>query len=438
MKRILELSKRFLAHELVSGSMYIFVGYLIASFMNFALNLFLARRLIASDYGIYASMLSLFTLASIPTQSLTAIIVRFATGFFAKNQFSYASNFYFKTYKFVFILSIVLVSLFLFFAGSIKNFLNITDSLYIILVGLAVGASYLAIVNLAFLQGYLKFSFISLSYVIGGAVRLFAGVFLVIMGFKVFGALWAILIAILIPFLIQFFPLRILIKTKSKEENVVTNKEIFVYAFPTFVAIVSLMSFTLTDVILAKHFFSPNIAGLYGGLSLIGKVIFYFTGPISSVMFPLLIKRHNLDQNINNLLYVSVFLVAFPSALITFAYFLDPNLIVRLFLGGGDYLKIAPYLGFFGIFLIIFSVLNVFTNFFLSLRKTQISVFIFVTAILQVILINYFHANFFEIILSSISSSGILLIILVIYFIKEYGRKEKFITPVPAVGVPSA
>lgn len=432
-EKIFHLGKRFVQHELVSGSMYVFAGFLLASFLGFLVNLFLARNLTPSDYGIYASLLSLFTLASIPTQSVIPVVVRFATDFFAKEENDKAANFYFKVFRFVFALSLLIFLIFFLFSAPIESFLHLDNFWYVIITGLSVSASYLAIINMAFLQSLLKFSFVGLSYILNGLVRIIVAFILVYLGFRVFGALVAILLATLTPFFLQFIPLRFLFKPNREREIKISSSEILKYALPTSIATLSFMSLTSADVILVKHFFNSTNAGLYGGLSLIGKVIFYFTGPISSVMFPLLIKRHNLGQNFNSLFYLALLLVTVPSIGITLVYFIFPQFTISLFLGGGNYLKTANLLGLFGIFLTLFSIINVFINFFLSLKKTNIFLLILSAAILQIILINFFHKTFLQIILSSIVVSCVLLILLLIYFVKEYGRfgkvKESILMP---------
>lgn len=423
--RIFHLGKRFIHHELVSGSVYVFSGFLFAGFLSFILNLYLARNLTASDYGVYASLLSLFTLASIPTQSVIPIVVRFATDLFAKGENDKAANFYFKIFKFIFILSLFIFFVFLLFSSTIKNFLHLDNFWYVVLTGLSVSASYLAIINMAFLQSLLKFSFIALSYILNGLVRIVVAFILVFLGFRVFGALFAILLATLIPFALQFIPLKFLFKHGKKTEAKISSIEILNYAIPTSITTLSLMSLTSTDVILVKHFFSSEAAGLYGGLSLIGKVIFYFTGPIPSVMFPLLIKRHSLGQNFHNLFYLALILVAVPSVGITLVYLAFPQFTINLFLGGGNYLKMANLLGLFGIFLTLFSIINVFVNFFLSLKKTNIFLFVLSAAVLQIILISFFHDTFLQIISSSLVASLALLVSLLIYFAKEYKSFSK-------------
>lgn len=428
-EKIITMSKRILKHELISGSIYVFFGYIVASFLNFALNLYVARRFTASDYGIYASLLSLYTLAGLPSQSLIAIIVRFVADYSAKGKTNMVASLFIKIYKFVFLITAGIFSVFLIFAVLIQNFLKIDNSSYIILVGGIVSLFYLAIVNIAFLQGLLRFGLLSLSYILGGFIRLISAIVLIGLGLKVYGVFIAILIAVLIPFVLQFIPLRFLIGKKTSDSNISTG-DILGYAFPTTIAMLSLMSLTSTDVVLVKHFFSPTEAGLYGGLSLVSKVIFYFTGPLASVMFPLLIRRHNLGQNFNNLFYLTLLLVMVPSFGIALFYILFPALSIKLFLGGGEYLKVASYLPLFGMYLVVFSLLNVCVNFFLSLKRTGISIFVAGAAIMQILLISFFHKDFFQVIAISTGLSIVLLLILILIFIKDFenlGKIKKLI-----------
>jgi len=208
-------------------------------------------------------------------------------------------------------------------------------------------------------------------------------------------------------------------RLKDNKEKI-PLKEIGLYALPTIVTIFSLVSFTSMDVILVKHFFSPDKAALYSGLSLIGKVIFYFTGMIPMVMFPLIVKRKALGKKFSSLFYLSLLLVILPSFSITAFYFLFPKFVISLFLGRSSYLALVPYLGLFGIYLTVFSLINVCVNFFLSLNKTKIAPLILLAAVLQIILISLFHANFFQVIGASLTVCTVLFVMLLGYYVHQF------------------
>lgn len=416
----MNIVNKLLRHELINGSFYIFIGSIFSNILAFIFNLFLVRNLAASDYGIYASLLSIIALFGIPAQAFTPVIVRFATSYFSKQEVNKARFFYFKSFKYIFIVSLCIFWLIVIFSHFLLNFFHLNNVYYIILMAGIIAFSYLSLVNNAFLQSLLKFGFMSFIGGFGSLLKLIVGVILVFMGFRVFGGLFAVMFMSIASILLGFIPLRFLFKKTDKTKVVISKREIFAYAIPTTIAVLGLTSFISMDVILVRHFFNSEQAGLYAGLSLVGRVIFYFTGPIPMVMFPLIIKRHALGKNFNNLFYLAILLVLLPSFSIMVFYFFFPGFVVNLFLGGKNYLQIVPYIGLIGFFITIFNILNVCVNFFLSLKKTNIAWVVAVGAIMQIILISLFHQSFYQIIGISIFTTLLVLIAVVGYFIKNY------------------
>lgn len=424
--KALNFGKNFLKHELVSGSFYIFIGSISANILAFFLNLFLARTLSYADYAIFTSLLSVITLASIPAGSMSTIIVRFAADCFSKRQNNRLKTLYLLFFKFILGVSLFIVIAFLILAVPIRDFLHLGNVWYVIVAGLSISAAYLNMLNNSFLQGMLKFGFISFITAFGGLIKLIFGVLLVFLGYRAYGGLWAIFFMTFGMYIVAFFPLAGIFKEKSSDKKIsLDKKEIFSYAVPTFIAILFLTSFTTTDVILVKHFFNPYLAGYYAGLSLIGKVIFYITFPIPMVMFPLLVKRRSTGGSFVNLFYLALIFVIFPSLTITVFYFLFPDFVINFFLGGRKYLYVSGYLGIFGLYLTIFSIVNVCVNFFLSLNKMQIVPMVVAAAVLQAVLIAIFHETFSQVIGVSILASFLLLAALLIYYVVEFGRLEK-------------
>ena len=429
--------KKLLQHELISGTFYIFIGSITGNFLAFLLNLFLARSLSYADYAIFASLLSVITLAAIPAGSINTVIVKFATDFFVKQQSNMLKSLYLLFFKFVLGLSVFIIFLFFILATPFKNYLHIDNIWYVIVSGFVISSFYLNTLNTAFLQSLLKFKFMAFINIFGSLLKLIVGVILVILGYRVFGGLGALFSMTLGMYLAAYFPLAKIIKEKSSDKKISLNtKQMFSYAVPTFVTVLFLTSFTSTDVILVKHFFNPHIAGFYAGLSLIGKVIFYFTAPIPAVMFPLLVKRHATGKNFVNLFYLALILVILPSVALTSFYFVFPNFVINLFLGGREYLYVARYLGIFGLYLTVFSLVNVCVSFFLSLNKTNISILVVLAAISQIILIYIFHSDFYQVIGVSLLISSLLFIVLLFIFFKNYGNFGKLKEAIAILNTP--
>lgn len=412
--------KRIIAHELVSGSFYLFLGSIFANILAFLLNLFLARNLSYVDYGIFASLLSVITLAYIPAGSINTIIVKFATKYYSQNEMDKVSSFYFLSAKFILFLAFALFLFFLILSAPLSAFLRLNNIWYGVVVSLVISVYYLNSLNVAFLQSLLKFPFISFLNTFGGVIKLIVGILFVFAGFKAFSGLWSIFFMTLGSFFVAFIPLRRILSQRNIKKISIPTKEIMRYSIPAFFTVLFLTSFTSMDVILVKHFFDSHQAGFYAGLSLMGKVIFYFTFPIPMVMFPLLIKRHTLGQAYKKLFYLALILVFIPAILITGFYYLFPQTTINLFLGGRDYLMLSKYLGIFGLYVTIFSLVNVCVNFFLSFNETKIVYFVIIAAIFQIVLIYLFHADFYQVIYVSITVATILLATLLTYYFKKF------------------
>jgi len=433
--RFFETGKKLIGHELISGSFYLFIGGTIANFLAFLYNVFLARTLAPVDYGAYISLLSIITLLAVPVQSLNPIVVRFATEYFVKGERGKEAKLYFKMTQATILIALLIFLGFVVLSGQISEFLHINNIWYVVVVGGIIAFSYLGFVNNAFIQGFLKFNFLAFINVISSSIKLLAGIVLVLIGIRVFGALGGIFMMAFASFIIGFFPIRQVFSHIKNNKEEIPLKAIVLYALPTVLIVFSLISFTSTDVILIKHFFNPQNAAVYGGLSLLGKVIFYFTSMIPAVMFPLIIKRYNSGKNFNSLFYLGLFLVLIPSVFITGFYFVFPKFVIDLFFSGKTaYMVIVNYAGFFGIFLTLFSLINVCVNFFLSLNKTKIAPLVVGASALQIILICLFHGNFYQVIADSIIASLTLFVTLVIYYLFLFASPKKIKDLIPQLG----
>src|SRR5476649_2440307 len=99
----MNLFHKLIKHELISGTFYIFIGSMFANFLAFVLNLYFARSLSYADYAIFASLLSVITLAAIPANSINTIVVKFATVYSIKKENSELKTLYLLFFKLIFI-----------------------------------------------------------------------------------------------------------------------------------------------------------------------------------------------------------------------------------------------------------------------------------------------------------------------------------------------
>lgn len=401
------LSSNVLKHPLFSGSFIIFGGSMFVNVINYVYHLVMGRMLGPVGYGILASIFSLLYIVSIIPLSTSISIVKFIST--TKNK-SELSEVYFGIKTFAFKLSLVLLILFTFISVPLANFLHITDIFSIAIVGLVMFFSIITLVNQATLQGLLKFNGFIIPNLVLAIVKLILGVILVLLGFSVAGAVGGILTGSILSYLIS---LSFVSKYVKKSKNTTFKIERFIkYSIPVLFQAFAFTSIFSLDLLLAKHFLSPLEAGIYASLSTLGKVIYFATSPIASVMFPIISKRHAESTSYKKILFLSLITTFVISLSVVLIYYLFPEIAIKgLF--GSDYLAGADNLVWMGVFMIFYSIAYLLVNYFLSIGKTFIVILPIIASIVQGVLIFvYFHSSATQIIQVSIYVTFTLMLVL--------------------------
>lgn len=410
-------------NPLISGSGVIFLGSLFANPLNFLFNLFMTRNLTVADYGTLASLVSLITLTTIPAGALLPTIIKFAASYFAKNELDMVRGLFFKVSKLTIPLGLVVLVIFIIFNQQISQFFHIRDSMLILLAGVIVAISFISVPNQPILQAKLAFRFMTFIGASGTLLKLFSGVVLVYLGFSIWGAVWAVFFSFIVPYFLSFIKLTFLFKNGIHTPHI-SIKKLISYGMPSTIALFALTSFVSTDIILVKHFFSNTDAGLYAGVSLIGRIVFFLTAPIGTVMFPLIVQKHTRKEYYHNYFRLAMLLVIIPSCFIIVLYYFIPEFILTVSTKK-EFVSISSMLWLFGVFSAIYAVLTIITSFFLSIEKTKIFIPIAICAILQALLLWFFHKTFLQIITISIIITSLLLFGLLLYYWKLYGKNTK-------------
>ena len=176
------------------------------------------------------------------------------------------------------------------------------------------------------------------------------------------------------------------------------------------------------DFFMVKHFFTSEESGIYASLSLIGRVVYYATWIIVTLLFPKVIHKVKNGQAHRPLFYKSIMITVLISGFITLSCFiLAPWIIHTLF--GDAFMAAAPYLGPYALATSLFALSNVFAYYYMSLNKYAPVYFALVFGIIQLVLLYRFGSTFSKLILIQTIGLTNLLALLVFYHIKqESGR----------------
>ncbi len=415
-------AKNIIKHPLIYGSTIVVLGGLIANFFNFLFNLYMSRSLSISDYGILASVMSLIGFPALFISAIIPVVVRFAGDYFALNNFPLLRGLYVKIKKLLFYIAIVFFVCFLYFIPSISGFFHIENKIILILADLIIFFTIIGVINMAFLQAKLAFTFQVLVGLVNALLKFSVGILLVNLGYSISGAVFAMVIAGVSSYFFSFIPLKFIFDRKIILPTI-KIKELISYGIPSSLTLFGLTSFISVDIMLVKHFFDPHQAGLYAGLSLISRAIFYLSAPIGTVMFPLIVQKHSKSENFTNTFKISLLLVFVPSLLLTIFYSFFPKFSILFFLKNQEYLAINSLLVPFAIYISLYSLLSIISNFYLSIKKTKVFLPIILGAILQVTLIYFYHHTFLQIISISLAITFLLVTGLLLYY--PYATKNQ-------------
>lgn len=407
-----------LKHPLISGSTILIMGSLLANVINYLSNLVVARLLIPSDYGIFASLLSIFNIFAVFSTTISTVFTKFTAVFIGQKNEQLISALIKKGTIWVGALSFFVSGIIIIFSFQIAHFLNIKDTILVVITSLALLISLLSSVPSGVLQGLMKFVNFTLVNVFSSTFKLILIIAFLLAGFRVFGAMGAFLVATIVGYIASFVPIR---KYLWRNKNLTLKihnlyHKLSAYAFPVFLSSIGMTAMITMDIVLVKHFFSAEIAGRYSALSLMGRSIFYAVQPITFALFPLIVQKKERKEKLLGTVLLSFVLMGIPALILSLIYFNYPMLILKIFFPSEEYLSLIPYLGPFSIFILFYILSFLLNSFYISIGKIKVFSLTIGASIIEIISIVFFHRDLNQIITGLIVSSFLLLLSLLLYY----------------------
>lgn len=382
---------------------------MVVNIINYGYHLVMGRVLGPVNYGVLASIFSILYLISVVPSSASVSIVKFISS--AKGD-GEVYSIYNSLARFVFILAGIVSLVFMIFSPVMAKFLHIDNFLIVTMVSFVLFLSLITLVNQATSQGLLKFSGLVIPNLISAVVKLGLGIALVILGWSVFGAIFAVVVGAAISYLYsRWFIKKVLTSKNNKSFDL---KPFFKYSIPVLVQAFAFTSLFTTDLILVKHFLPAFEAGIYAALSTLGKIIFFAVTPIVGTMFPIVAGRRSRGESYEKVFLLSFAMTLVISILVVIFYWLFPNVAIGV-LYGKAYLSAKSDLVWMGIFILFYTLSNILVNFSLSLGRTKIIWLPLLTAILQILVLWYWHGSMLQVIQVSLVLTVILFFACAIY-----------------------
>ena len=377
-----------LKDKFVRASTLLFVASMVTNIFNYVFQLTMGRLLSTEDFGLMNSLFSLLLITSLPFMTIMTVLAKYVSTFTVEGNLGKIKGLFLKAYKNIFSMGLVLLFVFICLSFLIKQFLKMDSVTPIVLLGIAVFTSLVLPINGAFLQGLQNFRPLSLISGSLGPAKFVFSLILVLLGLRVNGVLWGLILTNMAIFLMSYIPLRSIID--SATVSVERIDDLYSYAFPVFLAYLCFGILTQVDLILVRHYFLPSEVGLYASAAVLGRAVMYLPASLILALFPMVAEAHARDQNPKHLLVKALAYTMLLAGTGTLLYILLPDLIIGI-LFSRKYAGAAPILGLYGLAMLPMGLLLILINYNLARFKVRFVKYLFLIAFLQIILIVIFH-----------------------------------------------
>ena len=408
-QRLDRLVRSHISHRTLQQGFVLLVASTIGNVLQYIFHAYVSRVLGPAEYGVFTALLALYVIVSVPTGIAQTVVAQYVARLRALNESSQVSGLLISSLKYLSLAGVVVFGLVVAASTLIASFLNVPSELPVIAMAsiflVAGGSTAVA----GALQGLQRFYALAANGFLGPLIRLIGGVVLIVFGWGAVGALGASTISAVLVVVLGLFFLRDVLRGNG----VPPNLGLSAVSWYTGVVLLGTLAFTILtniDLIVVKHFFSPEEAGYYSAASVLGKIILFFPGTVSTVMFPKTAQRFALGQDASDIVRKSVLVTVGLCGLAAAMLDLFPSLAVHL-LFGNQYDGSISLVSLYGVTMGLYALVQLLMTFYISQEEAR---FIWllggVSTILAIVLALY-HVTLVQVILSlAAGATGILVI----------------------------
>jgi O-antigen/teichoic acid export membrane protein len=406
--------------RIVSGSVVLLSGSGLTTVINLAYNLVIARYLGPKSFGHATVVYTLLTLLSAVTLSYQIVCSKIVAKQESEEGKAAAYRMFHRS-AWACGIGVALV-LFL-FRGGISTYLNLPDATLVAL--LAIGAAFYVPLGCrrGYIQGTYGFRGLATNLVVEGAFRFGGSYLLVLMGQGVRGVIAANAVAVAVAYLV--IPPKLAPATLSPISiwTAVLEMAQALFFFSGQVLINN------CDIVLVKHLFTAEEAGLYAAVAMVGRVIFSFSSAVVNTTFPLVAGTRKEERRNLQVLATSLCLVLTIGSVLALALYVTPPWVWSSLFGSGFQIagkyNLSYLQALYAFKTVVYSLCVVIITYEMSDKIANAS---WIQLLFSGVLIEgifHFHSSLREVILVQIGVILGLLVFVAIPFVVEAARDAK-------------
>lgn len=395
-------TKRTLHAGVLTGSM------LTAFFIAFIYNAFLGRVLSFSDFGVITFIGSLWLIIGVFCNALGLTINRMVVHATKVGGESRGIALFQHIRKKALQVALICFALTVALSMQISNAFSLHSPTTVILIATLFLTGILAASNRGYLQSKFQFSKVGITLVAESAIKFFLA-FLFVLFFP-----WEyVYLSIPISAFITYILSEYLLPREISSQQKYSSKFPLHFYIASVLTVLSTMLLLTSDVILAKLFLTPIVAGQYSFLSLIGKMIYFFGSILCIIMVPYISEKIAHGGNDIPIFYKFLLGNGFLILLVYFSVGIFGSITLPLLLGG-KVQQVSQYLLSYSTAIALITLSNIFVVYNLLHHRY---IFPFIALLISILIITtmlFFHANI-AVMVRILFSYSILLIATIVF-----------------------
>ena len=363
-----QVQAKKLREKLLGGSLTLLAGSGLVGVTNLVYNVVTARLLGPTGFAHATAVYTLLMLASAITLSFQVVCAKYVASHETQDE---KAAIFADLHLRAWVCGIALGLVLFVFKSVLMAYLNLPDHVLISLLALGT-AFYIPLgVRRGYIQGVHAFGPLAVNFMLEGLVRLGGAFLLIRIGLGVKGAVLASVIAVIASYFCAnpspgLHPLRPGLFTIPFEEGV--------QAIVFFSGQVIINNF---DIVLAKHFFASDEAGIYAAVSLVGRLVNMCAWSVVNTMFPVSAAARSSDREARPVLFMSLGLVFLILSVLILGLWAIPSFLWRILFGAhfelGNYGGLAALLILYAVTTGIYSLSSVMITYEMSRKIANTS-----------------------------------------------------------------
>lgn len=407
--------------KLLDGKLVFLVVTTGVSGLNLLHNLVMGRLLTPADYGQLTFVNTLLLIIGLIPSAMQTVSSRYSAIYDDQNDDTLMQALWRYGTRYGWVIGAAIAGLIVMLAPFFVDWFQLRDAWIVYPIAFGI-PFYLAMgTERGLLQGKERYYWLSGAYLMEGVMRLGLGVLLTLAlagaNRGVDGAIWALAQSLIVTWFVSWLALyskspvsTVSTRSTTEDDDLRAERSVWLSLFGyTSMALLGQALITNSDFVLVKTYFDATDAGLYAAISVIGRIVYFGTLPLTVLIVPLIARAQSQGESTRTLFLLLMGSgVVLCGGLVVASALFAPQIVTLLY--GAEYVAAAGLLPMYTIAAALFVLTNLLVTYRVALGKGSETWMPLLAAIAQIIGVMLFHDSLQTIITVQITIMSVLFV----------------------------